>query len=129
MLPTNNLKAASLIIQVIFYLAAGVNHFINPNSYYSLIPDYLSHWQVFINLIAGAAEIILAVGLIIKTTRKIACAGIILMLIAFIPSHVYFITAGITAVGPLEVTPLMAWVRLLIIHPLLIWWAWSCRKD
>lgn len=118
---------ASLIFQILFYLTAGINHFINPDTYYSLIPDYLRDWNTSINIASGFFEIILAIGLIFDGTRKAASTGIILMMIAFIPSHVWFITGGVEAVGPLKVSPLMAWIRLLLIHPLLIWWAWSSR--
>lgn len=127
MITRQRLNSVSLIIQTLFYLSAGINHFVNPDSYYPLIPDYLSEWKISINLVSGFFEIILAIGLLFDGTRKAASTGIILMLIAFIPSHVWFITGGIEAIGPLKVTPLMAWIRLLLIHPLLIWWAWSSR--
>lgn len=127
MISREKINSASLIIQILFYLSAGINHFVNPESYYPLIPGYLSNWQESINIISGFLEITLAVGLAFSSTRKIAGLGIVIMLIAFIPSHVWFITENLESVGPLQVTPLMAWIRLILIHPLLIWWAWSSR--
>ncbi|MFZ9980873.1 MAG: hypothetical protein ACO3FI_02470 [Cyclobacteriaceae bacterium] len=129
MLQSKKIKTASLIIQITFYLFAGINHFINPEFYYPLIPEYLSDFKLPINIVSGLAEIILALLLITAKTRRIAGVGIIIMLIAFIPSHVFFITAGIDSVGHLQVSPMMAWIRLLVIHPLLILWAFSISRE
>lgn len=121
------IRNSLFILQILFYAFAGINHFINPEVYFPLIPDYLSPWNSEINLIAGALEFSLALLLIPHQVRKTASLGLIILLVAFIPSHIHFITSGLTAVGPLQVTPTMAWIRLLLIHPLLIWWAWSTR--
>jgi uncharacterized membrane protein len=82
-----------------------------------------------INYTSGIFEIILAIGVAIPKTRLLAVKGIILMLIAFIPSHIYFITEGGCMSDSLCVPIWVAWVRLIIIHPLLIYWAWSVRKT
>ena len=76
-----------------FYIFAGINHFLNPEFYLPLIPDYFSNAE-FINVLAGLAEIILGIGLLIKKVRRVAIIGVVLMLLAFIPSHVYFIQKG-----------------------------------
>jgi len=85
-----NKKRISLIIMIVFYLAAGINHFRNPSSYYPLIPPYFN-WPGIVNAVSGFCEIILAVGLVFSVTRKWAAFGIIAMLIAFIPAHIYMI--------------------------------------
>ncbi|NMF36218.1 hypothetical protein HHH56_15375 [Flammeovirga yaeyamensis] len=112
---------------MLFYLVAGINHFIHPQFYIPLIPPYFPYPDL-INLISGAVEILLALGVLFSSTRKRAVQGIILMLIAFIPSHVYFIEIGACVGLQSLCTPIwVAWVRLLLIHPLLIVWAWSVR--
>ena len=116
------------ILLIIFYAFAGSYHFINPEFYYPLIPDYLPYPEL-INYTSGIFEIILAIGVAIPKTRLLAVKGIILMLIAFIPSHIYFITEGGCMSDSLCVSIWVAWVRLIIIHPLLIYWAWSVRKT
>lgn len=120
-------KTISLWIMIAFYLFAGVNHFINPSFYYDLIPPFFED-KVLINILSGIAEILLAVGLVFSTTRRIAAIGIILMLLAFIPSHVYFIQIGSCVDDGLCVPEWIGWARLLIIHPVLILWAWWHRK-
>ena len=112
---------------VVFYVAAGVNHFIDPQFYIDLIPPYLP-WPEKINIISGVIEIVLGLLLLIPEFRKRAVWGIVLMLIAFIPSHVYFIQIGSCVEGGLCTSEIIGWLRLVIIHPLLIFWVWSYRK-
>lgn len=77
----------------VFYLLAGINHFRNPEAYYQIIPAYFSDPHL-INAISGTTEILLAILLLIPLTRKFACYGIIAMLIAFIPAHIYMLSTG-----------------------------------
>lgn len=111
-----------------FYAFAGLYHFINPAFYYGLIPDYLPYPE-FINYASGFLEIALAVGVAIPKTRLIAVKGIIILLVLFIPSHLYFIQIGSCVETAFCVSPWVAWLRLLAIHPALIYWAWAVRKT
>jgi uncharacterized membrane protein len=109
---------------VVFYLLAGINHFLNPSLYLPLIPDYLHNYKYAINVVSGLAELLVAFLMLFKSTTKLAAYLTIAMLIAFVPSHIYFIQKGNLPIGSFIITPIIAWVRLLIIHPLLIYWAW-----
>lgn len=121
-----DLKKINLYLLFGFYFAAGLNHFINPEFYYPLIPDYLPFDRA-INIASGLIEMALATGLLVPRTRKWASNLIMLMLIAFIPSHIYFIQIGSCVEGGLCVPAWIGWARLLIVHPILIAWAWSAR--
>lgn len=114
---------------IVFYLIAGINHFIHPQIYYPLIPKYLSNYAVWINIAAGIAEVMIAVLMMSSQTIKLSSTLAIAMLLAFIPSHIYFIQAGNLVIGNFLITPFIAWIRLLIIHPLLIYWAWWLGKQ
>ncbi len=111
-----------------FYLFGGINHFRTPEFYLPLIPDYLPTPDL-LNLLAGIAEIVLAIGLLIPNTRKWAAWGVIAMLLAFIPSHVYFIQIGSCIPDVLCAAEWMGWMRLFLIHPLLIAWAWIYTRK
>ena len=115
-------KNISLIILILGYLFAGANHFIHPQGYLRIIPGYLPA-PVLLNLLAGFAEIIFALLLIRPKTRKVASYGIILMLAAFLPVHITMLQHSPLKVGELQVTPTIAWIRLLL-QPVLILWAW-----
>ena len=106
-----------------FFILAGVNHFLQPNFYLPLIPDYLP-WPISLNLISGVAEIVLGVGMLINHLQSAAMWGLIILLILFIPSHIYFIRVGSCIEGGLCAPMWMAWLRLVLIHPLLLLWVW-----
>jgi uncharacterized membrane protein len=115
------------IALIAFYGFAGSYHFIDPQFYFGLIPDYLPYPE-FINYTSGILEILFAIGIAVPKTRLWAAKGLIILLLFFIPSHVYFITVGSCIENVLCVAPWFAWLRLLLIHPLLILWAWEVRK-
>ena len=118
----NMIKKVSLWVLIVGYLAAGINHFRNPASYINIIPAYIPY-PVVANILAGAAEILLALLLISPKTRHYAAWGIILMLIAFLPVHIDMLIKAPMQLGTITVTPLLAWLRILF-QPVLILWAW-----
>lgn len=126
---TNILQNTLFLLLIGFYLFAGYNHFASPTFYLPVIPPYLSQWAKEINILAGVFEIALALLLIPCRTRLSAAKCIIIMLIAFIPSHIYFIQKGEFIIGSIEMTPLTSWIRLLIGQPILIIWAWWASKS
>lgn len=109
---------------IMFFTVAGTNHFISPESYYPLIPDYLREWDKLINVVSGLAEIGFAILLLQIPLRKLAGWGLIFLLLAFIPSHIHFIQKGNLNLGPFVITTTIAWIRLVLIHPMLILWVW-----
>lgn len=120
------LKKISLYLMATFYFFAGVNHFIKPETYKKIIPPYI-HFHSLVNYAMGFIEIGLAILLVIPQTRRFACAAIIAMLIAFIPAHIYMLETGWCSHD--RCFPQWAiWARLLVLQPLLIYWAWKNRK-
>ena len=122
------IKRLAFYALVVFYVFAGINHFINPAFYWPLIPPYLGD-KVVINTLAGIAEILLGFALLVAPVRKWAAIGIVAMLLAFIPSHVYFIEIDGCVEEGLCVPMWIAWARLIVIHPILMLWAWYYRKP
>ncbi len=108
----------------VFFIFAGAYHFINPAIYLPLIPEYLPA-PLLLNLIVGLIEFGLGVLLFVPGFRKIACYGIIAVLILLIPSHIYFIQMGSCVPNGLCIAPWFAWVRLLLGQPLFVLWAWQ----
>ncbi|GAB5408522.1 MAG: hypothetical protein BalsKO_08870 [Balneolaceae bacterium] len=119
-----DLKKINLYLLSGFYVVAGVNHFLNPDFYYPLIPDYLPFHEL-INYSSGVAEVVLGIGVLFKKTRLFSSYLLAIMLISFIPAHIYFIQIGSCIEAGLCVSEWISWARLIIIHPLLIVWALS----
>ena len=120
-------KHISLIGIALFFWLAGLNHFLDPGFYYPLIPPYLP-WVEEINVLSGIFEMLLGLGLLSPRFRSISSYLIIVMLVAFIPSHIYFIQIGACVEGGLCTPMWLAWLRLVLIQPLLMLWAWWHRK-
>ncbi|RFZ95857.1 DoxX family protein [Mucilaginibacter conchicola] len=120
------LKNFSLVILVLGYLLAGINHFVHPDGYIRIIPSYIPA-PVALNYLAGFFEIAFSLLMIRPKTRKVASWGIILMLSAFLPVHISMLINAPLQIGSLMVTPTIAWVRLFL-QPVLMLWAWWHRK-
>lgn len=117
------MKKLSILLQIIFFTLAGLLHFLMPEFYYPLIPEYLG-FKYEINILAGIAEITLGLGSIFLNTRKISTAFTLLMLICFIPSHIHFIQIG-SCTEKLCTPEWVAYLRLILIHPILIFWVYK----
>ncbi|MEO7445558.1 MAG: hypothetical protein ABIT96_01755, partial [Ferruginibacter sp.] len=111
----------------ILYILAGFNHFRNPETYIKIIPANLGDASM-INIVAGIAEIILGVAVCIKPLRRLGAYGIILMLLAFIPAHIYMFSQPF-CIGSNCDLQWVLWLRLLIFQPLLIYWAWRVSRT
>lgn len=112
---------------IAFYAFAGIMHFIQPSVYIEVIPDWLGN-KSLINYAAGFVELFVAGMACFKLTRELASYIAIAMLLAFIISHAYFIQLGSCA-GDLCIPKWIGWVRLILIHPLLVWWAWNIKNN
>ena len=122
------MKQVVRYLLIAFYLFAGINHFWHASFYYPIIPPYFQQWAYQLNIIVALSEIGLGCLMLFSATRRLAAFGIILLLMAFIPTHIYFIQIGSCVPNGLCVPAWIGWARLLIIHPILIAWAWWCRQ-
>ena len=121
------LKKASLLLLIILYVSGGINHFIHLEAYLPIIPDYLPY-PMMINIGSGILEIILGAMLIFSNTRAFAAYGIIILLVLFIPTHIYMIQKGGCMSEAICIPNWAAWIRLFPLQFLLMAWAWGHRK-
>jgi uncharacterized membrane protein len=115
-----NSKKVSLLLMALFYIGAGINHFLNPAMYLKIMPPYLPQ-PLLLVYISGLLEIILGCLLLPAKTRRFAAGGIILLLLAIFPANVQMVLNYYQAQHP-------GWWIALVRLPLqgaLIWWAWS----
>jgi uncharacterized membrane protein len=103
----------------VLYIAAGINHFVNPKFYLKIIPPMLPS-PTWINWISGAAEVILGLMLLIPTLQSMAAWGIILLLITVFPANIYHFQKDWRKKK-------MVWILALRLpmQGLLIWWAYT----
>lgn len=103
----------------IFYIFAGLYHFINAEFYKKMIQNFLPYPLEIIYL-SGLIEILLGIAVCISQTRSIASIGIIMLLVAVFPANINM------ALHPemWHYSPTMLYLRLPL-QGLLIYWAWQ----
>lgn len=114
------IQQISIYAMAFFYAGAGINHFINPKFYLSIMPKFFPAHNLF-NTVSGVAEIILAVGLLFTSTRQTSAYLIIAMLILFFAVHIPHLFQ------PPKIAQGKEWflyVRVLL-QFVLIYWAWK----
>ena len=109
-----------LYLMAFIYTIAGINHFRSPSMYQKIIPPYFPNPKL-LNILSGIAEIIFGIALVIPVLSTYAAWGIIALLIAVFPTHIYMYQDKKARMG------LPKWV-LLLRMPLqlaLIYWGYQ----
>jgi len=86
------LKSVSCWVLGIFFIVAGVNHFLSPGMYQTIMPPFLP-WPMALIYISGVAEILGGAGVLVPKARRIAGWGLIALLIAVFPANIYAVHA------------------------------------
>lgn len=115
-----------LALAAVFYVVAGVLHFLKTPMYMKIMPPYIPRPLAMV-YISGVAEIAGGIGLLIPSLRRSAALGLVALLIAVFPANVYMATNP-TEAGAASISPAILWGRLLL-QPLFIWWILWCTKT
>ena len=115
------LKKAALIVLGFFFMAAGANHFLNPDLYLGMMPEWLPRPDL-LHTIAGGAEIAGGIGLLIRPVRPYAAWGLMVLLIAVFPANVHAALKG--EIPGLPVSAAVLWARLPFQVVFLLWTWW-----
>lgn len=120
------LKKIALYATGIFFVGAGVRHFVMPDFYMLMMPNYLPVPLTLI-YISGFFQILGGIGLIIPKTRAFSAWGLMALLLAVLPANVYLWTHNIQL--PDSYTP--SWFLMLRIplQFLLIAWMYLFAKN
>jgi len=115
--------AISRVVMVLFFLVAGLNHFRTPDVYLSMMPPWLPCPRE-LNFIAGIAEIMGALGMLIPARAIRGAAGwwLIALLIAVFPANLHVAMNGWPGVN---IHIWLLWLRLPF-QVLLIVWVYNC---
>jgi uncharacterized membrane protein len=118
-------KRVLLWIMAAFYVFAGINHFVSPEFYLPIMPDYLP-WHMGLIYVSGVAEIALGIAVLIPRLRVLAAWGIIALLVAVFPANLHAALHEIPMVGTETV---WNWVRLPFQALFIAWAWWYTRPD
>jgi uncharacterized membrane protein len=82
------MRTAARYAFAVFFIVAGVAHFIIPEMYKRIIPPYLPAHDA-INAISGAAEIIIGALIALPKTQRLGGYLAIALLVAVFPANIY----------------------------------------
>ena len=109
-------------IFALFFVVAGIAHFVFPDAYTRIVPPFLPQPKVLV-LVSGIAEIAGGIGLLVPNARRMAAFGLVVLLIAVFPANIYMAVAHVPSTGWAGKSWIQ-WLRLPLQAPL-IWWAWQ----
>ena len=106
-----------LILKIIFgilFCYAGIMHVIKPTIFKHFIPDFLPKKAV--NYIAGIIEFVLGLGLFFSSTVKNAALGIFILMILFLPIHIWDVTKERPAIGSKKIAIIRIPLQFLLMY-------------
>jgi uncharacterized membrane protein len=86
--PASWYRLLLLLALSLFFINVGVDHFINPDFYLNIMPDYLPFHAEAVYL-SGFFEILGGIVVLIPKLRALARWGLISLLIAVFPANIY----------------------------------------
>lgn len=117
------MKTSKRILQYLlaaFFVVAGLNHFINPGFYLTIMPPYLP-WPLGLVYLSGFFEVALGILLLVPRFTAIAAWGLVALLIAVFPANIHM--AVNSDLYP-EFSAIALWVRLPLQFVLIAWAHW-----
>ena len=123
-LPTQWWRKFSLFGLSLFFIYFGIDHFINPEFYLSIMPPaFPLHAEAV--YISGFFEILGGMSVLIAPLRKIAGWGLVALLICVYPANIYM---AITPEAFPEISIGLLYLRLPL-QFLFIYWAYSVTRP
>lgn len=106
-------------------MAAGVNHFVNPDFYVQIMPAYLPAPRELVYL-SGVLEILGGIAVLVPGIRTTAGWGLVLLLVAIFPVNLHMALNPDLFPG---MSPTALYVRLPLQAFLIAWAYWATRPD
>lgn len=87
------------IVLAFIMVFAGVQHFLKPTVFLDFVPSFLPY-SLAVIYISGSVEIILGICLLLrKKIAKIAALGVFLLMVLFLPIHIWDVFLETPALG------------------------------
>lgn len=111
------------IVMALFMIYAGAQHFLKPDFFIPFVPAFLP-LKTTIIYISGAIEILLGISLFIKKYANYGAFGIFILLLLFLPIHIWDVFSETPAIGSKQA----AFIRLPI-QFLFIFIIWKVKNS
>ena len=89
------LKLITIYFMSFAYTHVGVRHFIDPNFFLAIMPNYLTFHLELVYL-SGIAEVVLGLMLLFKKTRRTGAIGLIFLLILVFPANIHLVQSELS---------------------------------
>lgn len=116
----------SRLLLAVFFIVAGILHFIFPQAYMAVMPPWLG-WHAALVAISGVAECAGGAGVLIGATRRWAGWGLLALCVAVLPANVQMLIDGLGAGKAPWIIALLV-VRLPL-QAALMWWIWQATRP
>ena len=106
-----------LILRVVFglfFAYAGFVHFRKPKFFNGFIPDFLP--KLAVNYVFGFIEFILGIGLFFNQTSKNSALGIFILMLLFLPIHIWDLTKKRPAIGSKKLAIIRVPLQFLLMY-------------
>lgn len=118
------MRRSRRLVSVVF-ITAGTLHFVRPDIYEQIMPDYLPAHRELV-LLSGAAEIAGGVAAALPATRRGAGIWLAAVLAAIFPANV---SMALHAGRFRKIPPALLWVRLPLQALLVLWVLRATRRE
>lgn len=102
------------IVFGIFFSYAGIMHIVKPQFFKHFIPDFLP--KLAVNYVFGSIELILGVALFFPQTVNKAAAGIFILMLFFLPIHIWDLTKERPAIGSKKLAIIRIPLQFLLLY-------------
>ena len=121
------IKLITIYFMSIAYTYVGVRHFIDPDFFLAIMPNYLSMHLFFVYL-TGLMEVVFWLLLAFRKTRKFASYGIIILLLIVFPANIHLVESELSQ-SILEVSKEQTIIRLPFQGLFLILAFWHSKNN
>ena len=95
---TSKIWMAVRLLFALFVIMGGVQHFLKADFYLPFVPSFLP-FPMTIIYVSGFVEIALGLLLLFRKYAKIAAVGIFMLMLLFLPVHIWDIITDTPAIG------------------------------
>ena len=121
------IKLFTIYFMSIAYTYVGVRHFIDPDFFLAIMPNYLSMHLFFVYL-TGLMEVVFGLLLAFRKTRKFASYGLIILLLIVFPANIHLVESELSQ-SILEVSKEQTIIRLPFLGLFLILAYWHSKNN
>ena len=121
------IKLITIYFMSIAYTYVGVRHFIDPDFFLAIMPNYLSMHLFFVYL-TGLMEVVFGLLLAFRKSRKFASHGLIILLLIVFPANIHLVESELSQ-SILEVSKVQTIIRLPFQGLFLILAYWHSKNN